>query len=150
YAIDRTYQRIADDGSLTKLDAPKVGDRVLVTLNFSTPVEARYLVIDDPLPANFEAVNPEFKTQAMAGAGLSNTWTSDYNEIRTDRALFFTNFAPARGKFSLQYLARVIAEGDTTAPPARIEAMYQPDKYGLSPTQRIRTLPSAGAKVAEK
>jgi hypothetical protein len=66
------------------------------------------------------------------------------------RALFFTDYAPAKGKFSLQYLARVIAEGDTTAPPARIEAMYQPDKYGLSSTQRIRTLPSGNTKVAGK
>ena len=47
------------------------------------------------------------------------------------------------------YLARVIAEGDVIAPSARIEAMYEPEKHGLSATQRIKTLPSAaGGNVA--
>jgi len=46
---------------------------------------------------------------------------------------------------------RVIAEGEVIAPSARIEAMYEPDKHGLSATQRIKTLPSAlGGNVAGK
>jgi alpha-2-macroglobulin len=50
----------------------------------------------------------------------------------------------------LHYLVRVIAEGDTVAPPAKIEAMYEPSKHGLSPTQRVITLPSGQAKVVER
>ncbi len=34
--------------------------------------------------------------------------------------------------------------------PARIEAMCQPDKYGLTPNQHLRTLPSGGGQVAGK
>ncbi len=131
YAIGRTYQKINDDGSLAALGEPKVGDRVLITLDFTAPVEARYLVIDDALPATLEAVNPEFKSQAMANAGLSNTWTSDYNEIRTDRALFFkNNIWP--GRHQIRYLARVRATGIATAPPTKIEEMYQPSRFGLA------------------
>jgi uncharacterized protein YfaS (alpha-2-macroglobulin family) len=131
YSIARTYQRIADDGSLGELAQPKVGDRVLVTLSFTAPADGKYLVVDDPLPANFEAVNPEFKTQAMAGAGLSNTWTSDFNEIRTDRALFFKNFLWS-GRHQIRYLARVRAAGSATAPPTKIEEMYHPSRFGLA------------------
>ena len=131
YAIDRTYQRIADDGSLAALGEPKIGDRVLVTLSFTAPVEARYLVIDDALPATFEAVNPEFKTQAMAGAGLSNTWASDYTEIRTDRAIFFRD-ALWPGRYQIRYLARVRSTGTATAPPTKIEEMYHPSRFGLT------------------
>lgn len=131
YAIGRTYQKINDDGSLAELGQPKIGDRVLVTLDFTAPVEARYLVIDDALPATLEAVNPEFKSQAMADAGLSNTWTSDFNEIRTDRALFFkNNIWP--GRHQIRYLARVRATGTATAPPTKIEEMYQPSRFGLA------------------
>ena len=44
---------------------------MLVTLDFTAPERASYVAIDDPLPAIFEAVNPEFKSQAMAGRELS-------------------------------------------------------------------------------
>ncbi len=154
YAIERSYEELNMDGSTSGTDDLRVGDMVVVTLKIEIGGGDRYLAIDDALPAVFEAINPEFDTQnAREGDQLpdgTQAWFCDHREIRTDRALFFTNYAPAKGKFSLQYLARVIAEGDTTAPPARIEAMYQPDKYGLSPSQRLRTLPSAGANVAKK
>ncbi|WP_395744901.1 alpha-2-macroglobulin family protein [Prosthecobacter sp.] len=154
YAIERSYEELNMDGSTSGTEDLRVGDMVVVTLKIEIGGGDRYLAIDDALPAVFEAINPEFGTQSeREGDQLpdgTQQWFCDHREIRTDRALFFTDYAPAKGKFSLQYLARVIAEGDTTAPPARIEAMYQPDKYGLSPTQRIRTLPSAGAKVADK
>jgi uncharacterized protein YfaS (alpha-2-macroglobulin family) len=154
YAIERTYEELNMDGSTTGTDDLRVGDMVVVTLKIEIGGGDRYLAIDDSLPAVFEAINPEFGTQSeREGDQLpdgTQPWFCDHREIRTDRALFFTDYAPAKGKFSLQYLARVIAEGDTTAPPAKIEAMYQPDKYGLSPTQRIRTLPSGNTKVAEK
>ncbi|WP_395735401.1 alpha-2-macroglobulin family protein [Prosthecobacter sp.] len=154
YAIERSYEKLNMDGSTSGTEDLRVGDMVVVTLKIEIGGGDRYLAIDDALPAVFEAVNPEFGTQSeREGDQLpdgTQQWFCDHREIRTDRALFFTDFAPAKGKFSLQYLARVIAEGDTVAPPARIEAMYQPDKYGLSPTLRVRTLPSAGAKVAGK
>jgi len=154
YAIARTYEKLLVDGSTTGIDDLRVGDMVVITLAIEIGGGDRYLTIDDPLPSVFEAINPEFATMnAREGDQLpdgSEPWFCDHREIRTDRALFFTDYAPAKGKFSLKYLARVIAEGDTTAPPARIEAMYQPDKYGLTPTQRVRTLPSGGVKVVDK
>ena len=131
YTINRSYQRINDDGSLSDLGEPRVGDRVLVTLEFVAPGRSSYVVIDDPLPAIFEAVNPEFKSQAMAGGELSNVYASDFTELRDDRALFFSN-SMWPGKHQIRYLARVRATGSATAPPAKIEEMYHPDRFGLS------------------
>ncbi len=131
YTINRSYRRINDDGSLSPLDEARVGDRVLVTLEFVAPGRASYVAIDDPLPAIFEAVNPEFKSQAMAGQALSNVYASDYTELRDDRALFFSN-TMWPGKHQIRYLARVRATGSATAPPAKIEEMYHPERFGLS------------------
>ena len=131
YTINRSYQRINDDGSLSDLGEPRVGDRVLVTLEFVASGRSSYVVIDDPLPAIFEAVNPEFKSQAMAGQALSNVYASDFSELRDDRALFFSN-SMWPGKHQIRYLARVRATGSATAPPAKIEEMYHPDRFGLS------------------
>ncbi len=129
YAISRTYQRINDDGSLAALGDPRVGDRVLVTVDVTVPKASRYVVIDDPLPSTFEAVNPEFRTQAAQGDQLANAWWS-HREIRTDRVLYFTN-TWSSGKYQMRYLARVRAAGSATAPPTKVEEMYEPSSFGL-------------------
>ena len=151
YGLVRSYQKYNPDGSLSGIDDLRVGDQVLVRLEIDAPGGDRYLAINDPLPAVFEAINPEFKTQNDDARPIADLeeWFCDHRELRTDRALFFTDVSPGKGKFGLAYLARVIAEGEVTAPSARIEAMYEPDKKGLSATTRIRTLPSGGGgKVA--
>ncbi len=154
YAIERSYQKLADDGALLPSDNLRVGDMVVVTLQIEIGGGDRYLAINDPLPSVLEAINPEFDSQSeREGDQLPegvDAWFCDHREVRADRALFFTDFAPEKGKFQLRYLARVIGEGDTIAPPARIEAMYEPGKYGLSPSQRLRTLPSEAGQVAGK
>ena len=48
--------------------------------------------------------------------------------------LFFRNRLKQGGDYHLEYLARVIAEGEATAPPAKIEEMYHPQRHGLSKT----------------
>ncbi|GEP42928.1 hypothetical protein BGE01nite_22190 [Brevifollis gellanilyticus] len=154
YAIERTYEKVLPDGSVAEAEDLRVGDMVVVSLTIDIGGGDRYLAINDPLPSVLEAINPEFETQNSRGEdqlpeGIE-AWFCDHREIHADRALFFTDYAPQKGKFQLRYLARVIAEGDTIAPPAKIEAMYQPDKYGLSPTQHLRTLPSGGGQVAGK
>ena len=131
YSITRSYRRINDDGSLSDLVEPRVGDRVLVTLDFTAPGRAGYVAIDDPLPAVFEAVNPEFKTQEAAGGEISRSWVASHQELRDDRALFFANTLWP-GRHRITYLARVRSAGNATAPPAKIEEMYHPERFGLS------------------
>ncbi|MEK0449778.1 MAG: hypothetical protein RL088_2046 [Verrucomicrobiota bacterium] len=136
YSIERTYQRINDDASLAPLGEPRVGDRVLVTIDITVPKAIRYVVIDDPLPATFEAVNPEFRTQAAQGDELARAWWS-HREIRTDRMLYFTN-TWSSGKYRMRYVARVRAAGSATAPPTKVEEMYTPSSFGLGESSIIK------------
>ena len=116
---------------------------MLVTLHLSIPEKEKftYLAIDDPLPAVFEAVNPEFKTQGgdlqVAGHGDWKRLYCNHTELRSDRALFFCDYLHQGGDYAVQYLARVVAPGEATAAPAKIEAMYEPQRYGLSGTLRV-------------
>lgn len=150
FGIKRTYERLTSTGEVEPAENLRVGDLIVVTLDINVIKGNRYLALEDPLPSVFEPVNPEFATQnANANAGGANAWVCDHSELRNDRALFFTNDWSELGRFQLKYLARVIAEGDVIAPPARIEAMYEPDHYGLSEIQRVQTLPmSDGRDVA--
>lgn len=141
YSITRRYEKIADDGELSELNNARVGDRVLVTLDIEVRQRAGYLAVEDPLPAIFEAVNPAFESQETRAAGLvGNDWVSDYRELREDRALFFAD-AIFPGRYTLRYLARVCAAGTATAPAAKIEEMYHPERFGMTETMQVASLP---------
>jgi hypothetical protein len=132
---------VEGDGTLSDLKEPQVGDRVLVTLDVEVRRPANYLVVDDPLPAIFEALNPAFKSQeTRAGDKLGTPWMSDYTELREDRALFFADHIFA-GDYTIRYLARVRAAGTATAPSAKVEEMYHPERFGLTETTQLTSVP---------
>jgi len=139
YLLKRRYARIEDDGTLSEPKELRVGDRVLVTLDLEVRQRANYLAIEDPLPAVFEAVNPTFKTQqTRAGEQLGLSWLSDFHELREDRALFFADHV-APGRYAIRYLARVVAAGEATAPSAKVEEMYKPERCGLTESTKVTT-----------
>jgi uncharacterized protein YfaS (alpha-2-macroglobulin family) len=139
FSLQRNYQKLNDDGSLSNFDSLGVGDRVLVTLQLEVRKPAHFVAVDDALPAIFEAVNPEFKTQAMRGPATgAGDWISDYRELRRDRALFFRNHV-APGSYTVSYLARVRAAGTVIAPAAKIEEMYHPERFGLSEAVEVKS-----------
>jgi uncharacterized protein YfaS (alpha-2-macroglobulin family) len=139
YTITRRYAKLGDDGKLSAAENLRVGDRVLVTLDIAVPRRATYLAVVDPLPGVFEALNPAFKSQeVVAGEKLGTEWVSDYKELRTDRALFFSDLLYP-GQYTLRYLARVISAGDAIAPSAKIEEMYHPERMGTTETLQVHT-----------
>jgi len=141
FSIERTYEKVNTDGNIAPAKDLRVGDLILVTLDINIPNEMEtYLAIDDALPAIFEAVNPTFKTQATQKVNQEKQKRrlyASYREIKKNRVLFFADSVYRSGDYSLQYLARVVAPGEVTAPPAKIEAMYEPQRFGLSGTGRI-------------
>ncbi len=141
YGIRRTYYRVGDDGQLRPFGQPVVGDRVLVVLQISVRQAARYLAIEDPLPSILEAISPELQPHHAVGGNLvSPNWATDYQEMRNDRALFFYDEA-LPGRYTLCYLARVRAAGTAVAPPAKIEEMYHPERFGQTETLRLTSAP---------
>lgn len=137
FTIQRYFHKLATDGSPTAPVDLEISDTIVVTLDIAAETNADYVAIDDPLPSVLQAVNPEFKSQASGKDNWSTaTWHSSHRELRKDRALFFRNHLP-RGKYRIQYLARVRADGQCTAPPSRIEMMYEPDRHGFSAPQRL-------------
>jgi uncharacterized protein YfaS (alpha-2-macroglobulin family) len=141
YLLQRRYDKVEDDGTLSEVKDLHVGDRVLVTLNLECRKEATYIAVEDPLPAILEAINPNFQSQqTRAGEHLGMAWSGSFHELREDRALFFADYLP-QGTHTIRYLARVAAAGQVMAPSAKIEEMYKPERYGLSETLKI----SAGA-----
>jgi uncharacterized protein YfaS (alpha-2-macroglobulin family) len=141
YSIRRRYAKVDDDGTSHPLTDPRVGDRVLVTLDIIASKAANYVAVNDPLPAVLEAINPVFKSQeTLAGERLGEEWAGDHQELRDDCAVFFANHLEP-GDYTIRYLARVRAAGTVTAPSAKVEEMYHPERFGLTETLQVTSLP---------
>ncbi|MEO7099214.1 MAG: MG2 domain-containing protein [Luteolibacter sp.] len=141
-SVDRIYERILPDGSAEILTEPKVGDLIRVSLRVTLPKDdSRYLVIDDPLPSIFETVNNDFGSQkAAVGVRTSeNDWHVSHSELRTDRADFYLDQVWRRGTYTVSYLARCTIAGQATAPPAKVESMYDPENFALSASRLFTT-----------
>jgi uncharacterized protein YfaS (alpha-2-macroglobulin family) len=146
FGLERHYAKLTDENRPSADKRLQVGDRVLVTLKISVPEQASYVAVDDPLPSLLEAINPNFKTQQNAAKPGMSDWNAeagwdalpaDFRELRQDRVLVFANWVN-KGNYLVQYVARVRAVGTVTAPAARIEEMYQPDRFGLSASETLR------------
>jgi uncharacterized protein YfaS (alpha-2-macroglobulin family) len=125
FGLQRSYQRL-DGYNQPCSGALTVGDRVLVTLELSAREAARYIVVDDSLPAILEPIG--------VGEERNRMWS--FHEFRKDRALFFANDLPA-GNYTVRYCARVRAAGQVGAPSGKVEEMYHPQRFGLTGTQTL-------------
>ncbi len=130
FGIERSYQRLDSQNITHPATGLKVGDRVLVTLKISADTDANWVAIEDPLPALLEVarLHPG-ETGRISSA--HQKWTGDFEEIRNNRVRFFRNELPA-DDYEIRYIARVRGVGTVAAPPARIEAMYEPQRRGSS------------------
>jgi len=120
----------------------KAGSLVLITLEIAVPQESLFVVVDDPLPAGFEAVNPAFKTESeealgrlegLSGEEMSYAGWSGFGhtEMRDDRVLLFAD-SLAPGLHVHRYLARALTPGMFLVPGTKIEQMYTPEVFGRS------------------
>ena len=147
FSLQRRYDRLNDENEPEPSKTFCVGDRLLVTLRLSVPEPAEYVAIDDALPGVLEPLNSEFKTQQLSGRAVPATWQteqgesywwSNFHEVRADRVLFFGDHVSA-GNYVLRYVARVRAAGAVTAPVAKVEEMYNPERFGLTEPLTITT-----------
>lgn len=130
FAVARSYQKIANDGSLQPAEDLRVGDRVVVTLRLETTRSAWFVALDDSLPSILEAINPAFVSREVAGGVDETPWLVSHRETRADRVLYFCDTLPP-GAYTFTYLARVRMAGESTAAATSATAMYRPDHFGL-------------------
>ncbi|MFN2242250.1 MAG: hypothetical protein ACK2U2_08180, partial [Anaerolineae bacterium] len=113
------------------------GDLIEVRLTLDVPEESWYVIIDDPLPAGFEALNERLGTTSYAaGAGLGPVYYWEaygYNrkQVRDDRVSFFITHLEA-GERTFSYLARAVSAGTFTALPAEVYPMYDAEAWSRS------------------
>lgn len=147
FAVQRLYEALQPDGSWKTTGDFRVGDVVRVTLSAtatSAGQNLRYVVLEDRLPAAFEAVDPALSSQALPEGVRENSgllwWQSsavNHREFLKDRVRVFVDNWGNRGKLEVRYVARVVRSGRVTAPGAKVELMYRPEAHGLSIPQQF-------------
>jgi hypothetical protein len=128
-------------------DMIKAGTLVLVTLQVVVPKESLFIVVDDPLPAGFEAVNGSFLTEseeqqrrldALNEKDNKPWWQGfDHTEIRDNKILLFAD-SLLPGIHTHRYLARALTFGRFTLPGTKAEGMYEPEVFGRSVERSVK------------
>jgi uncharacterized protein YfaS (alpha-2-macroglobulin family) len=123
----------------------KAGSLVVVAVDVVMPQEGLFIVVDDPLPAGFEAVNPSFLTESeeqlrkldKIDEGDERWWEGFHHvEMRDDRVLLFADSLTA-GLHTHRYLARALTFGTFLAPGTKVEEMYSPEVFGRGAEQTV-------------
>lgn len=133
----------------------KGGDLVLVDVVVVTPEPREFVVVDDALPAGFEAVDSRLATTSSRldiGSSSPRRHTDDDDasddenaswyrrEVRDDRVLFFVDHMAA-GVYRYRYLARATSIGRFVVPPSKAENMYAPEVFGRTGAATIEVAP---------
>ncbi|KAA2241032.1 alpha-2-macroglobulin family protein [Salinarimonas soli] len=132
YSIERSYYRL--DGSPADPAQVRQNERLVTVLKVTEPVSqyARVLLVDR-LPAGLEIDNPKLVDSGTVEAlgWLKTEVEPAHAEYRDDR--FVAAFDRAAGQpafFTVAYIVRAVAPGRFVHPPASVEDMYRPERFG--------------------
>lgn len=165
FFVTRTLRAVKPEDlaeALRKTSAPGStsftgGDLVLVDVSVVTTTPRRYVAIDDPLPAGFEAIDSRLATAGSAAqlvaddsgesgdeddVAMGSAYFGSYyiREVRDDRVLFFIDDMEP-GMYRYRYLARATTHGTFITPPTRAEEMYAPEVFGRTAAQVVTVAP---------
>ncbi len=102
-----------------------VGVRIAV----DHPVD--HVVIEDPLPAGFEAIDASFATSIQSLVPQTDNWELEGRQIYRDRVIAFApHLAP--GVYDMHYLVRSVTPGLFSWPGARAYLEGAPEQFGRS------------------
>jgi uncharacterized protein YfaS (alpha-2-macroglobulin family) len=151
-ALDQGFSVVKDITTLDgkPLDSVQAGTLAVVTLQVISPQESLFVVLDDPLPAGFEAVNPAFLTESeeqqkhleeLSGTSGWRRWWQGFNhiEMHDDRVLLFAD-SLLPGVHTHRYLVRALTYGTFHSPGTHIEEMYSPEVFGRSNEVTIKII----------
>ena len=142
-----------------QVETVEVGDVVQVRLSIIAPHDLYYVVVEDPLPAGAEAIDPSLATTSLVDQGptLSREveregprefyrwWWNWYSrsEMRDDKVVLFADYLPA-GTYEYTYTFRATRPGEYQVIPTNAREFYFPEvPLGATDHKRWR-IPTQG------
>lgn len=134
--IERRYTR-GDDN--TPISAGQVGEVIDVLVTVIAPNNMHYVVIQDPLPAGAEGINPRLETSQKLGTRPSFTttrqarrwgwgwWWFSNVEFRDQKVVISAPYLPS-GTYEFRYKMRLGVSGVYNVIPAQVSEVYFPER----------------------
>ncbi|HYX15469.1 MAG TPA: alpha-2-macroglobulin family protein, partial [Nostoc sp.] len=88
-----------------------------------------HVVIKDPLPSGFEAVDASFQTTTPALQAKADSWELGFRDVYRDRIIAYADHLEP-GVYSLHYLVRSVTSGTFSWPGAEVRLQYAPEEFG--------------------
>jgi hypothetical protein len=98
------------------------------------------IVIEDPLPAGFEAVDTSFRTTLQAIVPQSDSWQIDATQMYRDRVVAYAQHLDP-GVYDVHYLVRSVTPGTFRWPGARAYLQDAPEQFGRSASSTLEVRP---------
>ncbi len=139
--VERRYT-IGEGDDLRSVTSAAVGEAVTVRLTIIAPNDLYYVVVEDPIPAGAEAVNPDLLTSQQVGTrpefdstdpltqGWGWWWFSSI-QFRDEKVVLNAMFLPA-GVYEFVYTLRPGLPGTYQVLPATAREAYFPEVFGRS------------------
>ena len=127
-------EEILQSVGLSKPDKPlsvQPGQVFDIGLEIICDRPVNHVVIVDPLPAGFEAVDTSFQTATSAVQAQVESWEIGYQTIHRDRVTAYGDRLEP-GVYQLHYLARSVTPGTFEWPGAEVHLQYAPEEFGRS------------------
>jgi hypothetical protein len=141
--VTRTLRPANEDKVLYKtgLYAPDpltvpVGQVYDIGLEIITDHPVDHVVVTDPLPAGFEAVDNSFQTTTPYFQAQGDSWQLGYQTIYHDRVVAFGDKLDP-GVYTLHYLVRSVTPGNFVYPGAEAHLEYAPEEFGRSASSNL-------------
>ena len=130
--IDITREYLDANGNAIDLQNINLGDQIICHIKArSIDRFLQNVVINDLLPAGLEIENPRLRTTPMLSWIPQPGKDIDYQDIRDDRLLLFSNLNTKK-PVEFYYSLRAISSGEFKIPPIAAECMYNPVIAGAS------------------
>ena len=144
--VERRYYDAACDPeteSCAPIDEIAAGQQVRVELTITAPDDLLYAVVEDPLPAGAEGIDPGLNTSASGfEGGVQRTdqdfrygywgwWYFNRIEYRDEKVVFLADFLPA-GTYQYTYYLNTAIPGEYQVMPAVGYQQFFPEVFGRS------------------
>jgi uncharacterized protein YfaS (alpha-2-macroglobulin family) len=120
------------------------GDVIQVRVRVNAPSDLTFFVLEDPIPAGFEVIDPALLTNSQATTGpggglvvdesdINPYWYNDWSQsiIRDEKVVLFSDFLP-KGTYEYTYLLRATVPGTYNVMPSIGYEAYHAEVFGRS------------------
>lgn len=150
FTVTRSYEAIDNPADVRRNEDGswriKAGAQVRVRVTMVATSRRYHVALVDPLPAGFEAMNPELAItgripQDPKDQTAGNWWWRwwqwfEHQNMRDERVEAFTSLL-WEGVHNYSYVARATTLGVFVVPPSKAEEMYHPETFGRSASDRV-------------